>query len=87
MKAAKENLINGFALRLDSNRKMLEQVAVIGSYGLPLDYLDTYRAKVSAVTVAQIRDAFRRHISPEHLMTVVVGGEGDKAAARGGVSR
>lgn len=87
LKAAKENLINGFALRLDSNRKMLEQVAVIGSYGLPLDYLDTYRAKVSAVTVAQIRDAFRRHISPEHLMTVVVGGEGDKAAARGGVSR
>ena len=87
LKAAKENLINGFALRLDSNRKMLEQVAVIGSYGLPLDYLDTYRAKVSAVTVAQIRDAFRRHISPEHLMTVVVGGEGDKVAARGGVSR
>lgn len=87
LKAAKENLINGFALRLDSNRKMLEHVAVIGSYGLPLDYLDTYRAKVSAVTVAQIRDAFRRHISPEHLMTVVVGGEGDKAAARGGVSR
>jgi hypothetical protein len=35
LKAAKENLVNGFALRLDSNRKMLEQVAVIGSYGLP----------------------------------------------------
>jgi zinc protease len=35
LQAAKDNLINGFALRLDSNRKMLEQVAAIGSFGLP----------------------------------------------------
>jgi len=87
LKAAKENLVNGFALRLDSNRKMLEQVAVIGSYGLPLDYLDTYRAKVSAVTAEQIRDAFRRHVSPERLVTVVVGGDGDKPATRNGAAR
>ena len=79
LQAAKDNLINGFALRLDSNRKMLEQVAVIGSYGLPLDYLDTYRDKVKAVTVQQIREAFKRHVSPDHLVTVVVGGDGDKA--------
>ncbi|MBS0357394.1 MAG: insulinase family protein [Proteobacteria bacterium] len=80
LKAAKDNLINGFALRLDSNRKMLEQVAVIGGFGLPLDYLDTYRDKIKAVTVAQIRDAFKRHVSPAHLVTVVVGGDGDKTA-------
>ncbi|WP_079432578.1 pitrilysin family protein [Zoogloea sp. LCSB751] len=80
LQAAKDNLINGFALRLDSNRKMLEQVAVIGGFGLPLDYLDTYRDKVKAVTVAQVRDAFRRHVSKDHLVTVVVGGDGDKSA-------
>jgi len=81
LQAAKDNLINGFALRLDSNRKMLEQVSAIGSFGLPLDYLDTWRDKVRAVTVAQIRDAFRRHVSQDHLVTVVVGGDGDRAAA------
>lgn len=84
LQAAKDNLINGFALRLDSNRKMLEQVAAIGSFGLPLDYLDTWRDKVRAVSAQQIRDAFRRHVSPEHLVTVVVGGDGDKAASRNG---
>lgn len=84
LQAAKDNLINGFALRLDSNRKMLEQVAAIGSFGLPLDYLDTWRDKVRAVSAQQIRDAFRRHVSPEHLVTVVVGGDGDKAASRSG---
>ena len=84
LQAAKDNLINGFALRLDSNRKMLEQVAAIGSFGLPLDYLDTWRDKVRAVSAQQIRDAFRRHVSPQHLVTVVVGGDGDKAAPRNG---
>ncbi len=84
LQAAKDNLINGFALRLDSNRKMLEQVAAIGSFGLPIDYLDTWRDKVRAVSAQQIRDAFRRHVSPQHLVTVVVGGDGDKAAPRNG---
>ncbi len=84
LQAAKDNLINGFALRLDSNRKMLEQVAAIGSFGLPLDYLDTWRDKVRAVSAQQIRDAFRRNVSPQHLVTVVVGGDGDKAAPRNG---
>jgi len=88
LQAAKDNLINGFALRLDSNRKMLEQVAAIGSFGLPLDYLDTWRDKVRAVTVAQIRAAFKRHVSQDHLVTVVVGGDGDKSAApRNGAGR
>ena len=81
LQAAKDNLVNGFALRLDSNRKVLEQVAVIGGFGLPLDYLDRFPDKVRAVTAAQVRDAFRRHVSPAHLVTVVVGGDGDKAAA------
>ncbi len=83
VQAAKDNLVNGFALRLDSNRKMLEQVAVIGNFGLPLDYLDTYQDKVKAVTPTQIREAFRRHVQRQHLVTVVVGGDGDKGAARG----
>lgn len=87
LKAAKENLINGFALRLDSNRKMLEQVAVIGGFGLPLDYLDTYRDKVKAVTAEQIREAFRRHVLPERMVTVVVGGDGDKATGKSGAAR
>jgi len=67
---------------------MLEQVAAIGSFGLPLDYLDTWRDRVHAVSAAQIRDAFKRHVSPDHLVTVVVGGDGDKSAApKNGSSR
>lgn len=74
LKAAKQNLVDGFALRLDSNRKILDHMAVIGFYDLPLDYLDQYQKKVSQVTAAQIRDAFQRRVRPENLVTVVVAG-------------
>ena len=74
LKAAKDNLVGGFALRLDSNRKLLGNVANIAWNGLPLDYLDTWTQRVEAITVAQIRAAFARMLQPERMVTVVVGG-------------
>lgn len=73
MKAAKDNLIGGFALYIDTNRKMLGNVATIGYYGLPLDYLDTWKQQVDSVTAEQVRVAFRRKLSPEKMATVIVG--------------
>ena len=70
--AAQANLSGSFPLRLDSNKKILDNVAVIGFYGLPLDYLDSYQARIRAVTVDDVRQAFSRHVRPEHLVTVMV---------------
>lgn len=71
--AAKKNLVGGFPLRIDSNRKIAEYLAVIGFYDLPLDYLDRFAPRVEAVTVSQIRDAFRRRVHPGNVITVIVG--------------
>ena len=68
-----QNLMGGFALRIDSNLKIINYLAVIGFYRLPLDYLDTFTRRIEAVTLEQIRDAFRRHIDADRLATVVVG--------------
>jgi zinc protease len=73
LEGAKQNIIGGFALRIDSNRKLHDYVRVIGFYDLPLDYLDTFTAKVDAVTVDQIREAFSRRIQPDLMVTVMVG--------------
>jgi zinc protease len=73
LEAAQRNLTGGFALRLDSNKKVLSQLGVIGFYGLPLDYLATYTDKVRAVTRESVREAFRRHVDPDRLVTVLVG--------------
>nr|WP_225879116.1 pitrilysin family protein [Zeimonas arvi] len=77
--AAKSNLVGGFALRIDSNRKILDNLAMIGFYRLPLDYLDRWTDRVSEVTLEQVREAFARHVKPDALATVVVG-DGEPAA-------
>lgn len=70
--AAKKNLIDGHALRIDSNAKLLGYLSLIGFYGLPLDYLDQFPRLVDAITRDDVKAAFQRHIKPEHLVTVVV---------------
>ncbi|HCJ51918.1 MAG: peptidase M16 [Gallionellales bacterium CG_4_10_14_3_um_filter_54_96] len=70
---AKQNIIGGFPLRIDSNRKILDYLSVIGFYDLPLTYLDDFTGKIERVTVAQIHEAFARHIHPAQMATVIVG--------------
>jgi zinc protease len=73
LQAAKDNLIGGFALRLDSNSKLLGNVANIAWNGLPLDYLDRWTERVNQLTVADVRAAFARKVQPDKLATVVLG--------------
>ena len=78
LKAAKANIIGGFPMRIDSNGKILDYLAVIGFYKLPLNYLDEYNSNVEKVTVAQIKDAFSRRLKPENFVTIIVGDPGAK---------
>ena len=80
LKAAKDNLIGGFPLLLDSNRKLIGNVANIAWHDLPLDYLDTWTARMNAVTAADVKAAFQRKLQPERMVTVVVGGKDAKTA-------
>lgn len=73
--AAKQNLINGLGLRIDSNAKLLGYLSTIGFFGLPLTYLDDFPARVEAVTARQVREAFARHVKSENLVTVIVAGD------------
>jgi zinc protease len=75
LQAAKDNLIGGFPLRIDSNGKILEYLNIIGFYKLPLDYLDSFNDRVAQVTVQQVNDAFKRRLHPENFATVIVGSE------------
>ena len=75
LKAAKQNITGGFPLRLDSNSKIFEYLALIGFYQLPLSYLDDFNQRVNQVTTAQIKQAFQRRIQPANMVTVVVGAE------------
>lgn len=70
---SKMNITGGFPLKLDSNNDILAYVAMIGFYDLPLDYLKTFNENVERVTIDQIKDAFKRRIDPDKMVTVMVG--------------
>ncbi len=81
LERARANLVGGFPLRIDSNAKKLEYLTRIGLHGLPLDYLDTFPARMQAVTADQVRAALRRHLHPERLLVLTLGPASPAGAA------
>lgn len=77
--AAKQNIINGFPLRIDSNKKILDYLSAIGFYHLPLSYMDDFPVRISKVSVADISAAFRRKVNPDVMATVIVGAPEEKS--------
>ena len=73
LKAAKDNLIGGFALRIDSNRKLLGNVSNIAWNGLPLDYLEHWTDRVQALSTKDVKEAMQRMVQPERMVTITLG--------------
>ncbi|MDD3883726.1 MAG: pitrilysin family protein [Gallionella sp.] len=71
--AAKQNIVGGFPLRIDSNRKILDYLSMIGFYDLPLTYLEDFPRRVEQVSAVQVRAAFARHLDTAAMATVIVG--------------
>ena len=77
--AAKKSITGGFVLRIDSNDKVANYAAMIGFYGLPLDYLDRFPEKVKEVTREDITRAFQKHVDVKQFKTILVGGAANQA--------
>ena len=73
--ASKRNITGGFPIRIASNGDIVEYLGLIGFYHLPLDYLDAFTGHIEAVNKQQIIDAYAKHVDPDKMITVIVGGE------------
>lgn len=83
LKASKQNITGGFPLRIDSNSDIVEYLAVIGFYDLPLDYLETFNERINAVTRKEIVEAFQHTLDLNDFVTVLVGsGQGEQKAGK-----
>jgi len=71
--AAKANLINGYPLRIDNNRKLLDNVSSIAWNGLPLDTMEVWTKQVDAVTLEQVKAAFQKYLAMDRMRIVVLG--------------
>ena len=71
--ASLSNITGGFPLKIDSNGKLLEYIAMIGFYDLPIDALDHFIDNINSVDVKMVNDVLARRLQPDKMVTVVVG--------------
>ncbi|WP_251367725.1 pitrilysin family protein [Polynucleobacter sp. JS-JIR-II-b4] len=71
--AAKANLVNGYPLRIDNNRKLLDNVSSIAWNDLPLDTMDVWTKQIEAVTLEQVNAAFKKYLAMDRMKIVVLG--------------
>ncbi len=70
---AKSYLTGVFPIRLETQEGLIDQLVQIRMLGLPDDYLETYRDRVQAVTIEQIRVVAQKYVKPDEAAIVVVG--------------
>ncbi|WP_454785653.1 M16 family metallopeptidase [Legionella sp. WA2024007413] len=73
LNAAKQYLTGSFPLSLSGNRSIANILLRIAFYHLPEDFLDTYTARINAVTKEQIKQAFQQQVNPDKLLLLTVG--------------
>jgi zinc protease len=73
--AAQAYMAGAFPIRLGTNSTILAFLQLMASENLPLDYMETRVGKILAVTKADINRALRRHIKPDLMSVVIVGGD------------
>lgn len=74
LEEARQNITGGFALDLAGNGKLASALGLIAFYGLPLDYLQNYIGTINSITLEQVKHAWQRHVQPDQMITVIVGG-------------
>jgi zinc protease len=70
---AKDNILNSFLFQYDTREKVLAEQRRLEFYGYPANYLETYKAALEKVTVADLTAAAKKYIHPDKLAVLVVG--------------
>jgi zinc protease len=73
LKRAKDNILNSFLFRYDTKDKVLAERVRLEFYGYPPDYLETYKAALEKVTVADLEKVAKKYIHPDKYAVLVVG--------------
>jgi zinc protease len=62
-----------FPIKYETTDAIARALAALVAYDLPLDYFDTYRDNVRAVSIADVQRAAQSYLHPDALQVVVVG--------------
>lgn len=70
---SQKNITGGFPLRTASNSDIVSYISMIGFYGLPLDYLESFPKTIGAIDKESIQQAFKRRVKPDDMVVISVG--------------
>ena len=70
---AKRESLGSFPLSAASNSAIVGQLAAIGFYDMPLTWISDFMQDLQQLSVADVHDAFKRHLDPEQLVIVTAG--------------
>ncbi|HSE52047.1 MAG TPA: insulinase family protein [Gemmatimonadales bacterium] len=71
--AAKGSITGSYPLSIESADQVADAVANARLYGLPADYVQTYRVRIGAVTAEQVQAVAKATIRPRAAAIIVVG--------------
>ncbi len=71
--AARNYLSGGFVIRLETHQALASQLAATRLLGLPVEYLESYIARVRSAEGEAIREAAARYLDPRQAVVVAVG--------------
>jgi zinc protease len=77
LKRAKNDILNSFLFRYDTRDKVLAERERLEFYGYPADYLETYKAALEKVTLADLDAAAKKYIHAGKLAVLVVGNQAE----------
>lgn len=70
---AKNFLTGVFPIRAETQEGLTNLIVSQELYGLPADYLNTYRDKVNAISIDDVRRVANKYIHPDRFSLVIVG--------------
>ena len=73
MARAKDTILNSFIFNYATRRQVLSQQLLFSYYGLPPDFLETYRDNIERVTPADVARVAERYLHPDAATLLVVG--------------
>lgn len=73
LKLAKDSIVNSFIFIFDSPSRIMGQRLIIDYYGMPEDYLETYRDRIMKVTADDVLRVAKEYLRPGKMKIVVVG--------------
>lgn len=73
LELARNSLINSFVFAFENSHSVVSRRMRLDYYGYQPDYMETYREKIAAVTIADVERVAAQYLQPERLQVVLVG--------------